>query len=397
MINLSISEIFKLAVKYHKNKSFKKAQNFYKKTLAINPQHLDAYNNLGIVLKELGNIEESISCFNKVIEIDSQNVFGYYNLGLAYKEVLDHKKAILCFSHVVKINPNHYSAFNNLGIVFKEIGELKKAQKCYQRVLIMKPDHLNAHYNLGNILFDLRKFKEAKDIYQKALILKPNDMYLSHMIAALSGKNTNTAPKEYIENVFDNFADRFDSYLTENLKYKVPENLLELLKKNCSIVPKFKNVIDIGCGTGLSGFSFKAISENLIGVDVSYKMIIKAKKKKIYDEIFHDDATNFLQNTSRKFDLFISTDVFIYVGKLDQIFSIISLRCNPNAKFCFSVESCNDRNFKLLKSARYAHSKTYIESLAKRYNFNILAFKKTTIRFELKKSLGGYLFLLTKS
>ena len=126
-------------------------------------------------------------------------------------------------------------------------------------------------------------------------------------------------------------------------------------------------------------------------------MIIKAKKKKIYDEIFHDDATNFLQNTSRKFDLFISTDVFIYVGKLDQIFSIISLRCNPNAKFCFSVESCNDRNFKLLKSARYAHSKTYIESLAKRYNFNILAFKKTTIRFELKKSLGGYLFLLTKS
>ena len=91
MPNLSIDQIFKLAIKYHKNKSFKKAKNLYQKTLEINSHHLDAYNNLGIVLKELGNINESINCFNKVIKIDPRNLFGYYNLGIAYKEKLYHQ------------------------------------------------------------------------------------------------------------------------------------------------------------------------------------------------------------------------------------------------------------------------------------------------------------------
>ena len=92
MSKLPIHEIFKLAIKYHKKKSFKKAKNLYKKTLAINPLHLDAYNNLGIVLKELGDIDESIICFRKVIEINPSNIFGYFNLGLAYKKNLIIKK-----------------------------------------------------------------------------------------------------------------------------------------------------------------------------------------------------------------------------------------------------------------------------------------------------------------
>jgi predicted TPR repeat methyltransferase len=397
MSKLSINEIFKLAIKYHKNKSFRKAKNFYQKTLEINPHHLDAYNNLGIVLKELGDINESIVCFNKVIKINPRNLFGYYNLGIAYKEKLDHKKAISCFSQVVKINPNHYSALNNLGIVFKEIGELKKAKKCYENVLKIKSDHLNAYYNLGNVLFDLRKFEEAESVYKKALNLKPNDKYLSHMIASLRGKKTNTAPKEYVENVFNNFANRFDSYLTKNLKYKVPENLFKLLKKNFPSNEKYENVIDIGCGTGLSGAAFKDVSNNLVGVDLSHNMINKAKKKNIYDEIFCSDIKIFLQNQKKKYDLFISTDVFIYVGNLNEIFSIISSRSNFKAKFCFSVEKCTNENFKLLKSARYSHSTKYIKFLAAKYNFTILDFLSTTIRFELNKSIDGYLFILEKT
>jgi len=65
MNKLSIDEIFKLAIKYHKNKSFKKAQSLYKKVLNKNPNHIDACNNLGIVLKELGKVSEAIILFKK--------------------------------------------------------------------------------------------------------------------------------------------------------------------------------------------------------------------------------------------------------------------------------------------------------------------------------------------
>ena len=351
---------------------------------------------MGIVLKELGLLYEAINSFEHVLRINSDNIYGHYNLGLVYKNLSNHKKAILCFSKVVQINPKHYSAFNNLGIVFKEIGDLNKAKKCYENVLKIKPDHLNAYHNLGNVLFVLREFEKAKNIYQNALKLNPNDKYLSHMISALTGKNEQNAPKEYVVNVFDNFANKFDNFLTKNLKYKVPEKLLKLLERNFPDKKKFKNVIDLGCGTGLSGSVFRNISEHLVGVDVSSKMIAKAQIKGIYDNIYHDDVVAYLGKYKKKFDLFIAADVFIYVGNLDKIFSIISSKSNSGANFCFSVEKSNNEDFKLLKSARYSHSKEYIKRLALKYNFSICDYKETEIRFELNSSLTGYIYVLSK-
>ena len=389
-------DFFKAGINFHKKKLYKEAKNSYEKTIKINSNHLNAHINLGIVLKELGNLNKSAICFEHVLKIRPENLYGHYNLGLVYKELNKNQKALLCFSKVVKINPKHYSAYNNLGIIFKEIGDLKKAKECFEKVLKINRNHINAHYNLGNTLFSLRDFKKAQSIYESALKLNPDDKYLSHMISSLSGKNEKNAPREYVISLFDNFANKFDNFLTENLKYNVPEKLLKLLEKNIIKKKKFKNVIDIGCGTGLSGSVFRNISEYLIGVDVSAKMINKDVNKKIYDTLVQDEAVNYLNNTSKNFDLFISTDVFIYIGDLEEIFSIISLKSNPGANFCFSIEKNINEEFKLLKSARYSHSKKYIVDLADKYNFFINECNETEIRFELNSSLRGYIFILSK-
>ena len=49
-------DFFKAGISYHKKKLYGEAKNYYEKTIKINSNHLDAYNNLGIVLKELGNL-----------------------------------------------------------------------------------------------------------------------------------------------------------------------------------------------------------------------------------------------------------------------------------------------------------------------------------------------------
>ena len=36
------------------------AEKYFQKTLNLNPNHLDAYNNLAIVLYQLGNVTESM-------------------------------------------------------------------------------------------------------------------------------------------------------------------------------------------------------------------------------------------------------------------------------------------------------------------------------------------------
>ena len=176
----------------------------------------------------------------------------------------------------------------------------------------------------------------------------------------------------------------------------MPEKLVALLKKSTSKRLNFKHAIDVGCGTGLSGSAFRPLTDYLVGIDISKKMIEKASDKNIYDYVEQGDISTYLTKSLKKFDLFISADVFVYVGDLDEVFSKVSAKSNLNAKFCFSVEKCEDNEFKLLKSARYAHSKEYIDRLSKRYKFIIESFEETEIRTEFDIPLTGYIFILKK-
>ncbi len=52
--------------------------------------------------------------------------------------------------------------------------------------------------------------------------------------------------------------------------------------------------LDLGCGTGLSGAAFRGMVDVLTGIDLSTKMIARAKAKGIYDDLVHVDISSFL-------------------------------------------------------------------------------------------------------
>ena len=68
--NLTVKEAFDLAVQSHQNNNLQDAKNYYYKVLEINPNYVNAHNNLGIIFKELGEYQKAKSCFEKAIEID---------------------------------------------------------------------------------------------------------------------------------------------------------------------------------------------------------------------------------------------------------------------------------------------------------------------------------------
>ena len=49
----------------------------YQEAIQIQPNHPEAYNNLGIVLKEQGRLEESIQAYQKSIEIQPDYAEAY--------------------------------------------------------------------------------------------------------------------------------------------------------------------------------------------------------------------------------------------------------------------------------------------------------------------------------
>ena len=68
-----------------------------KKAIQINPNYVEAHNNLGTVFTQLGEHQKAISCYEKAIQIQPNHVNAHNNLGAVFKQLGEHKKAISYF------------------------------------------------------------------------------------------------------------------------------------------------------------------------------------------------------------------------------------------------------------------------------------------------------------
>ena len=263
---------------------------------------------------------------------------------------------------------------------------------------------MSAYNNLGNVYQGLNKTQQAINCYQQVINLcdqmltsKPYDQKIYnrrqstlHLLNGLKGVTTKKAPKEYVQNLFNSYVMKFDHHLTVVLDYKVPEILRKLLQTKLGSNFIFDKVIDLGCGTGLSGQAFRPICRQLVGIDLSPKMIKKAQEKGVYDKIENVDINEYLENRTEKYNMFIATDLLIYVGELEKLFSNISKVAESKAIFLFSTESVQHTDYVLTNQGRFAHSENYIHRLAKLNKFNVISKENTTIR----KGVDGQLFIL---
>ena len=185
--NLTIQEAFKLAVQYHQNNNLQDAQDLYNQVLKINPNHVGAHNNLGVIFKDLGENQKAKSCYEKAIKINPNHVDALYNLGFIFGVLRDHQKAKDCYEKAIEINPDYVDAYNNLGVIFKDLGENQKAKSCYEKAIEINPDYVDALYNLGVIFGVLRDHQKAKDCYEKVLELNPTHENTHQNLSALLG------------------------------------------------------------------------------------------------------------------------------------------------------------------------------------------------------------------
>jgi predicted TPR repeat methyltransferase len=172
-------------------------------------------------------------------------------------------------------------------------------------------------------------------------------------------------------------------------------SLLKKILLNSSLAKNdICRTVDLGCGTGLCGVEFRDLTETLIGIDLSDKMIVKAKEKNIYDELYVNDLINGLKELDGKFNLFISSDVFVYVGNLKNLFNTVSEYATKHSLFIFSTEDEDGDSFHLRQSGRYSHSKKYIAQLASTSGFKLEHFERSNLRKQKGQWIVGGIYIL---
>ena len=134
--------------------------------------------------------------------------------------------------------------------------------------------------------------------------------------------------------------------------------------------------------------------QSINGIDLSKKMLTKAKQKNVYDKLNHIGVVEYLSEAPLDFDLFVSADVFVYVGELSEIFRLIKSRNKRSGLFTFTTEHTEKNGFFLETSGRYSHSKGYIEKLCKKFNYTLRHFSNINLRKEKDDVINGGLYLL---
>ena len=369
------------------------AEASFKYAIKLEPNNAEPHSNLGIVLEKHGKFEEAETSNRKAIELNPNSAKAHNNLGVVLEKFGRIEQAEASYKQAIELEPNYAEAYNNLGNTLKDLGKLQEAEANYKQAIKLKPDYAESHSNLANTLKKLGKLQEAEANYKQAIKLKPDFDIAKHHLAALTGETTNSAPRAYVEDLFDNYASKFDNSLVGNLKYKVPKVISELiLKKNSGSL--LGSVLDLGCGTGLIGLEIKQFCSSLEGLDLSNLMVQEARKKNVYDKLTHRDIVDYLSTENLNFDYFIATDVFIYIGDLSDIFQLVKSRNKSGGKLVFSTEHTNTDGFVLEKTGRYSHSKKYIENMCEKFNYKLSHFESVNLRKEKNQFIIGGLYIL---
>lgn len=344
-----------------------------------------------------GRLPEAERAARAITERLPQHPFGWKALGAIIKAQKRALEALPIQQQAAKLSPQDPEAFNNLGGTLEELGHTAHAETCYRHALDAKADFLPALDNLFELLNRQKRWDDLTPIAERRLQHRPDDGHLQHLVAMLTGKQTDSAPKAYVEGLFNDYANEFDHHLQHTLKYHVPQDLAALVQQHASQAGGWR-VLDLGCGTGLVGEALAPQSSELIGVDLADKMLEKARSRQIYQELVQDEVVHYMtQAANERFDVITSADVFIYVGRLDEVMAEARRLLPAGGLLAFSIETCapeNDtegRGYRLLSSGRYAHTLDYVQRLGQAHGFTPLAAVDTVLRTENEQPLAGQL------
>ncbi len=424
--------LYRLANACRDQGCWEKAAAAYRGALTQEWQHPDIHYNLGLVHYHQGEMESAICCYQEAVRQDKSHAAAFYNLGIIHFEQGAYDLATKCYRQSLAVCPDdvdtHYNLavtqtaqgnlegaaghylnalelapgdaelHNALGIVFKQLKELERAKACFRKAIALRPDYGAAYTNLAIIFHTADQTELAIECYSKAIEFGHQTESADYMLAALTGSNRDSAPRGYVRDLFDSYADNFEKNLTDELGYNSPDLLREIAGKLLGPGQLFQRGADLGCGTGLVGSRFRDIAKHMIGIDLSGKMLDKAAAKGVYNELHCGDINEFLDEYDGSFDLLVAADVLIYQGDLDPFFKSVDGCVEPNGYLLFSIEKLLGPGIRHLQaSGRYAYSREYLFGLAENYGYSVEVCQEVDLRKEKGQWLKGLIFALRKN
>src|SRR5215207_12914 len=268
-------------------------------------------------------------------------------------------------------------------------GDHQAAADLASQVLELVPRFAPAHALLGRARLALGERDAAIAALRLALAIEPEDALGVALDLARLGA---LAPEEaispgYVRALFDDYAPRFDKHLVRNLNYRGPELTVAALRRACALRGRpfrFRRGLDLGCGTGLAARALEGRAAMIEGVDLSPRMLAKAKKTHLYDCLHEGDLVGFLDECPEaSADLLVAVDVFVYMASLAPAF-----------RAARRVLARDGDGFALGEDGRYSHGEAYLRRLAAECGFTVAFLQEASTRQDRGEDVPGLVTVL---
>ena len=183
------------------------ARDYYEQVLDCDPRHAQALNNLGVLLLDAPTLSQSVeevacgivsstqplqhrtaeAAFRAALDVNPEFVEAHNNLGTALRTQNRFAEAEAAYRAALRLKPDYAEALANLGAVLHLQNRPAEAIESLTQALRLNPDSAEAHNNLGNIYALAGRLTEAIASYREALHLKPgaadiyNNLFNTHL------------------------------------------------------------------------------------------------------------------------------------------------------------------------------------------------------------------------
>jgi tetratricopeptide (TPR) repeat protein len=146
---------------------------WWRAALAVEPGSVVAWNNLGVALRDAGDLPGSIAAFREAVRLDAEDPKSHTNLGIALRDAGDRSGSIAACREAIRFDPKYAPAHTNLGIALRDAGDLPGSIAAYREAIRLDPKYAPAHTNLGIALRDAGDRPGAIAAHKEAIRLDP--------------------------------------------------------------------------------------------------------------------------------------------------------------------------------------------------------------------------------
>ena len=122
----SREQIINQAFRFHKEGNIIEAAKYYQHFINQGFEDHRVFSNYGIILKDLGKLQEAELSLRKAIQLNPNFANAYFNLGLILKDLNKLDESIYCYEKAIELKKDYKNAIAEMGITMTLQGNYKE-------------------------------------------------------------------------------------------------------------------------------------------------------------------------------------------------------------------------------------------------------------------------------